>query len=366
MRILCVIDCLGSGGAQRQMVELALGFKEKGHEVVILTYFHSPFYNPILEQAGIRIECLHEANYLKRLYRIRQFIRKGSKWDVILSFLEAPNFICELAGFPFRTWKLVVGERSANPKILKSRRLKFYRWFHLLADHIVANSHTNMCMIKAINKFLSDSKCTVIYNIIDFNKWKPSTDYVPRKNGNLKIVVAASHQYLKNLNGLLEALALMSREEQNKMTIEWYGDSLIKPYVDNSIIEALKKIDQYKLENIISLKPATHDLPGIFQDADAVGLFSFYEGFPNTICEGAACGKPLICSTVSDIPILLSHENNLLCNPEEPISIKSALCHMINLSDAELIRIGSINEKIAKEKFNKEFVISSYLQLFEQ
>ena len=222
-----------------------------------------------------------------------------------------------------------------------------------------------MCMVKAINKFLSDSKCIVIYNIIDFNKWKPSINYVPRKNGKLKIVVAASHQYLKNLNGLLEALALMSSEEQNKLTIEWYGDSIVKPYIDNSIVEALKKIDQYNLKNIISLKPATHDLPGIIQNADAVGLFSFYEGFPNTICEGAACAKPLICSTVSDIPMLLSHEKNLLCNPEEPKSIKSALCHMINLSDAELLRIGSINEKIAKEKFDKEIVILSYLRLFE-
>ena len=35
MRILCVIDSLGSGGAQRQMVNLAVGFKSKGHQVVV-------------------------------------------------------------------------------------------------------------------------------------------------------------------------------------------------------------------------------------------------------------------------------------------------------------------------------------------
>lgn len=34
MKILCVIDSLGSGGAQRQLVSLAKGFKEKGNEVL--------------------------------------------------------------------------------------------------------------------------------------------------------------------------------------------------------------------------------------------------------------------------------------------------------------------------------------------
>ena len=38
MKILCVIDSLGSGGAQRQLVGLAIGFKERGHEVSFLVY----------------------------------------------------------------------------------------------------------------------------------------------------------------------------------------------------------------------------------------------------------------------------------------------------------------------------------------
>jgi len=363
VRILCVIDSLGSGGAQRQLVELATGFKEKGHDVVILTYNYFPFYNPIVEQAGVKIECLHEPNYFKRIFRIRWFIRKG-KWDIVLSFLETPNFLCELAGLPFRTWKLVVGERSADPKILSCGKLKLFRWFHLLADYVVANSEANMVIVRAVNIFLSDAKCRVIYNIVDFNKWKPSLDYIPGRNKKLKIVVVSSHQYLKNLNGLLEALSLMSIEEHNKIAIEWYGDSISAPYVDHSIVEAFEKIDRYKLGNIISLKPATHDISGIIQVADAVALFSFHEGLPNSVCEGMACAKPIICSTVSDIPILLSHDANLLFNPEEPQNIKRALCYMINLSNAELMRIGLINEMIAKEKFNKEVVVTSYLQLF--
>ena len=365
MRILCVIDCLGSGGAQRQLVELAMEFKDKGHEVVFLTYFYSPFYNPVLEQAGIIVECLHESNYFRRLFRMRRYIRRG-KYNVVLSFLETPGFICEFSGFPYRNWKLVVGERCSDPKILHSTKLILYRWFHLFSDYIVANSNVNMDMVKSINKLLPGSKCSVIHNIIDFRRWNPSKDYIPRKSGRIKLIVPASHIYRKNLNGLLDALALMSSEEQIKITIEWYGDSITEPYCDHSIVEAFEKINRYKLEHIISLKPATHNIDKIIQEADAVGLFSFAEGLPNAVCEGMACAKPIICSTVSDVPILLSHEVNLLCNPEEPQSIKRALCNLINMSDEELIRIGVTNENIAREQFDKELVISSYLQLFEK
>lgn len=42
MKILCVIDSLGSGGAQRQLVNLALAFKDK---VVIPPFIFRGDYN---------------------------------------------------------------------------------------------------------------------------------------------------------------------------------------------------------------------------------------------------------------------------------------------------------------------------------
>jgi hypothetical protein len=157
MKLLCVIDCLGPGGAQRQLVELALGIKENGNEVTFLTYHNNPFFNANIEKAGIIVISLNEPNYLKRFFRIRHYIRNGN-FDSVLSFLEGANFLCEFSGLPFRRWNLVVGERSANPKILKSLKLKIYRWFHLFADYIVANSNSNLQIICSVNPLLSKKK----------------------------------------------------------------------------------------------------------------------------------------------------------------------------------------------------------------
>lgn len=365
MKILCVIDSLGSGGAQRQLVELGLGFKENGHTVSFLVYYNIPFYNQILENAGIIIICIQEPNYIKRILKMRHFIRHG-KYDSVLSFLEGANFICEIAGIPFRKWKLVVGERSSNPEIVKSAKLRFYRWFHIFADYIVANSYSNLQLVRSVNFLLRESKCKVIYNIVDFDRWKSLDKYSRNKNDKLKIVVGANHTYPKNSIGLIDALALMKKEEQDKISIEWYGDRLTKPYFDNSIITSLEKIKTYGLESVISFYPVTTDILSKIRESDAVGLFSLYEGLPNIVCEGMACGKPVICSDVSDVPNLLSHERNLLCDPSNPESIKKAIIYLINLSDDQLIQIGSKNEKIAKEVFNRRENISYYLKLLNK
>lgn len=153
MKTLCVIDSLESGRAQRQLVNLAISFKDMGHEVSFLVYHSESFYSKELLLADIPIITVIEPSSLERIFRIRSIIRK-SQYDAILPFLESPNLICELASFPTKNWKLVMGERSADPKIKTSFKLRAYRIFHLIADAVVTNSYTNVDLVKQVNPLL--------------------------------------------------------------------------------------------------------------------------------------------------------------------------------------------------------------------
>jgi glycosyltransferase involved in cell wall biosynthesis len=364
MRILFVIDNLGSGGAQRQMVELAIGFHGKGLNVSFLVYHNLPFYQSILDTNDIPITYIQEPNHIRRLLKMRMFIRNG-KYNAVISFLEAPNFICEIAGFPYRKWKLIVGERSANPRILKSFKLKSYRWFHIFADFVVANSEANLKIVRTVNPLLKESKCKVIYNLLDSNIWKPSSDYIPLRNGKFKLLVIASHQYVKNLNGLIDALSLLDKDEKSRITIEWYGDRILGPFINNSFPEAMEKLALLNLQNVITFYPPTNDIIGKILKADAVGLFSFYEGLPNVVCEGMACAKPVVCSNISDVSKFLSYDANLLCDPADPHSIKNSLSYLINLSEDRILEIGQENKRISEKLFDKEKIVSDYLSLLK-
>jgi len=356
MKILCVIDYLRSGGAQRQLVNLAIGFKEKSHDVSFLVYHRDDFYEPILKENDIPIHEIIEPNYFKRLMKMRRYIREGN-FDAVLSFLEAANFICEIAGLPKRKWKLVVGERSANPKILKSVKHRTYRWFHLLADHVVANSHENIKMVRKINPFLSKKKCHVIYNMVDFEKWKPSEIYEPLNNNKFKIVVVASHRYLKNLNGLIEAVNMLSEEEKNKLQIDWYGENSH----DDSLQKAQNKIREFGLSRIFNFYQPILDIHKKVQEADAIGLFSFYEGLPNAICEAMASGKPVIASRVSDIPLLIDEQFTF--DPTNYESITKRISMILNMRKNEWEETGKKNQEKALRLFNKEDIINNYVSL---
>src|SRR5690554_156774 len=97
---------------------------------------------------------------------------------------------------------------------------------------------------------LSDKKLQVIYNLIDFEKWQPKPEnYIFRKNGKFNLIVVASHQYLKNLNGLVEAVNLLSDKEQSQLVVHWYGGERL----DSSKNEALEKIKQYDLIDVFYL-----------------------------------------------------------------------------------------------------------------
>ena len=46
MKVLCLIDGLGSGGAQRQLVGLASLLKKEGYDVLVVYYHGDHFFVP--------------------------------------------------------------------------------------------------------------------------------------------------------------------------------------------------------------------------------------------------------------------------------------------------------------------------------
>lgn len=360
MNILCVIDSLGSGGAQRQLVNLAVAFKAKGHDVELLVYHSDNFYYQYLIEHNINVIEVLEKNYIKRILKMRKTIRNGG-YDSVLSFLEAASFIAEISGFPSRKWNLTVGERSANPSILKSFKLKFYRWFHFFATNIVANSHENIKLVKKVNPLLNNEKLHVIYNLIDLEKWQPCKEnYIFKKNSKFNLTVVASHQYLKNLNGLVEAVKLLKESEKKQLIIHWYGGERL----DNSKTEAIQKIENYNLKANFEFHEPTIEIATKVNEADALGLFSFYEGLPNVVCEAMINSKAVISSDISDVGLFI--ENKFTFDPRKPIEIAEKIRNLLQLNENELGELGKSNRELAVKIFHKENIVNEYISIMSR
>lgn len=364
-KILFFIDDLGSGGAQRQMVELAIRIRAKGNDVEVLSYYGNNYYRELLEQSGISCKLVEEKRTFSRLFKIRREIRCGN-YKAVIAFLGVPVFIAELAGLPLHRWKMIAGERSANPVIARSLKSRFMRLFHFSADYVVSNSYANQELVKKVNPFLSSAKLNVIYNIVDLEKFRPAIDFQFMNDNKLKIVVPASYRRLKNLTGLIEAVNLLSAEEKNGLQFDWYGDKTPNNHPQFVLPKAEAMIEKYRLHKVITLHDVEPEIENIIRQADAIGLFSFFEGLPNTVCEGMACGKPVIASAVSDVPLLIEDQTGgVLCDPTDVSSIANALRYLLKCRPEQLRQMGQHNRAKAENIFDSNKIVEQYCRLIQ-
>lgn len=360
MKIVCLLDHLGFGGAQRQLSTLAVLWKQSGYDVEFVIYSEFTFFEQPLLDNNIAIVKLYEPSIIKRVLKIRKYLRRGNQ-DVVVSFLDTPNFLACLSKIGGAKWKLIISERSCLESNFLGLRNKIMKWFCRYADHIVCNSHKAMNMWNSFYPKYAD-KQQVIYNTV--NIAEPKSEYIPLKDGKMHLAVIANYRELKNTIGLIEAMIIMSKEELNNIYIDWYGN----PNADNTSIvhynKCLELIENNHLNPYIKLNTATSQIADRMYEADVIGLFSQCEGLPNAICEAMSLSKPIIMSEVSDFEVFITKNNGIMCKWDDISSIKNALVEMMNKDKTELLNLGKSSKQIADRFFNKEVIVKQWQLLF--
>lgn len=360
-RLLFLAADLCSGGAERQMVTVACLLKNKGHDVTVLCYDKADFYAAILSKAGIPIVWeLASNDYLKRIQKVRRFIRKG-KYDAVISFLQTCNFLNDISAVGGKEWKVITGERSAMESFFQTKKGKLFSWFQRYSDAIVCNSNNAKKLWVSHCPNLSD-KLRVIYNSVALGEIH--SEYIPLKDGKLHILVAATYQYLKNPVGLVEALNLMSDNEKALIKIDWYGRIRMGAGDDTQAYDDTKMlVEKYNLQNVIELHDDTKEIADLMNQADAVMLLSKFEGLPNAICEAMTIGKPIIMTRVSDYNVLVDELNGILCDWDNYESIKKAILFLVHKNKEELLQMGGESKRKAFTLFAAEEVTKRWENL---
>ena len=93
-----------------------------------------------------------------------------------------------------------------------------------------------------------------------------------------------------------------------------------------------------------------------------VGLFSSVEGLPNAICEAMKLGKPIIFSRVSDFDVLVCN-NGILCDGNNPESIRDALIKALSLSTSEMLEMGEKSRLLSEKLFGEDNIICKWESL---
>lgn len=360
-RILFISPSLAQGGAERQIVNVALNLKARGYDVEFLCYSNGDFYEELLLKAGVPIKwILH--NYTRRLIACTLYIHKR-KYDALVSFMPTPSFIACFAAMVFKRWRVITGERSSIIRQPKTTLERFSIWLRHYSDAIVCNSDNARRMWEDLFPQYIE-KLKTIYNTVE--QRRITVTYKPKKDDKLHICIAATVYAAKNPVGLINAFVLMNEQERQKIVIDWYGKEEAETGKREVYDETCRLIEEHKLKESIRLQPATKDIGNRMMEADCVALFSKYEGLPNAICEGMSLGKPIIMTRVSDYGVLVDEGmNGYLCDSDNPESIKEALLKMAIETPERLKEMGVCSKHKASELFSEERVIDQWQKLIE-
>lgn len=354
MRILLLIDGLGPGGAQRQIVGLAKLLKEKSCLVKVIYYHPIYFYRPYLDEHGVENEYIDGGtNNVKRIFLIANAIRKYQP-EAVISFLDKPNMItCLLKAIGMR-FRLITGERNTTQYLNKSEKLKF--WFLRKADVIVPNSYSQAKFIETHFPHLCHRVITIT-NFVDLDVFRPVLE--KREHQTLRIIGVGRVESQKNIGCLIKATKLVV-DQGYSIHVDWYGR------MTELIADYKKMLEDLALNAVFFFHEPTTAIHLKYQRADLFCLPSRYEGYPNVLCEAMACGLPVICSDVCDnAKIMEDGVNGYLFNPNHPHELASQIIKFAtNTSNAKEL-MGKRSRELAEQKFGKDVFLNKYLTLVQ-
>ncbi len=369
-RLLFVIDNLSTGGAQRQMVNLALGLTRQGHQVELFCYAPGDLLAAPLHQAGITVHWhLKRGRYAPDVLVALRKLMARERYDLVLSFLTTPNFYAIVASRLAlgRRVPVVVSERFCDLPEGPARTERMVRPFYRLADHVVTNSHHQRENLAQRHRFLQ-GRLSTIYNGYDLQAFAPAANHADGSSMDsepLRLLVIASVSPYKNGLCLIEALNLLRQRGTLLPHVTWIGQRLMAGNRLQYLQAMERKIDEYSLQPQWAWLDQRSDIADQLRSHDVLVHPSYGEGLPNVVCEALACGRPVIVSNTLDHARLVQHgQSGLLFDWRNPSDLAAKIEEMAQLKPGERDTMGARGRRFAEEHLSLDRFVGDYDRLF--
>ena len=301
MRILQFITSLRPGGAERLVTDLALHFKEEGHEVSVLLLdgTRTLFFDE-LEGAGIEVTALSKGFRSMRnpllLFRLVRFLRAGC-FDIVHTHNSSCQFLAAVASLFVRA-RLVTTEHNT------SNRRREWRWFKPLdrwmysrySKVICVGEETRSRLVAHLGPTVS-GKARVIGNGIDLKRFREAAPN-PEIAGEeaFKIMMVAAFRAQKDQETLIRAMSSLPDD------CRLFLVGGVELPEDEPNMERCRSIARYLgVDSRVRFLGKRGDVPSLLAASDVVVLSTHYEGMSLSVIEGMASGKPFLASDVSGV-----------------------------------------------------------------
>lgn len=373
-RVLYVIDSLGPGGAQRQLVTLVRAV-DRSTLVPEVAYYHPiHHFRGELETGGVRIHDLGPAGGRdpRVVVRLARLLAR-ERFDLAHAFLNTPGVLVRLAAVCAPDTRLVLSERGGG--FGRSHvRLALDGALSRRADAMIVNASTIAKEVVSLVPAWKD-RVHIVPNGIE---WSEPTDadvaagaaFRARSLGDAEFLLAAVGRVEREKapDVLIDALARLPGHALDRLRVVWVG-----PRIDKSLARTVDAmLAAAGLGDRVSFLPETRDTRSVYLAADAVVTPSRWEGLPNVVLESLAHGTPVIATDVGDTALLIDAGRGggtaagRLVPPEDPAALSRAIEEFLDMPGEERSAMGAGGAEHVLREYSAEKLASRTLAVYEQ
>ncbi len=369
LRILYIIDGLGSGGAQRQLVTLIRAADREIIAPEVAYYRDRTHFVPELIAEGVPVHPLVAGGGRdpRTLARIARLIREND-YDLIHTYLARPGILARLATFA-----------GGPPVVLSERSVSLGRtaWVRITENLMAGRAAGMIVNAEAIREHVEDAapawrgRITLVPNGVDVEEPTGAElegaaqfrrENLRDENGLLFVTVARLAD-AKDPHMLLDALAALPDELRQRLSIVWVGSCR-----DAAFGESVKRrAAKLGLGETIRFLDPVRDVRPLYLAADAALLTSAWEGFPNAVLEALSLGRPVIATGVGDVRALVKHgETGLLAEPGDPALFAGRMEAFAGMDEDARAAMGARGRALVQAEYSSDALFERTLAVYRR
>lgn len=364
MKILYVITGLGSGGAERVVVDLADKMFERGYQVKIALLKGPIIVRPRNSDIEIVNLGLDSIKKIKFSYNNYNLLIQNYKPDIVHAHMVHANIFARISRIFAPIPKLICTAHSNNEG--GRGRMLAYRLTHHMSDlttNVSLSASQNFINLGAVPK----NGIRTIYNGINLDRFKKCkiTDNILRSSlglsdGDLMLLAVGRLHEAKDYPNLFNAFKILLNNRQNKRKMHLFvvGDGELRKTLEQELIES-------KLTRQIHFLGHRTDIPQLMSAADLFILSSKYEGFGLVVAEAMACETFVVATDCGGVKEVMGGFGTLVPKGNSKL-LAEGIDKSISLSVDEIKRnnIGAL--EFIKKNLALNSIVEQWINLYEE
>jgi len=366
-KVLFLIPNLQQGGAERQILELATRLPERFLPVFCLfnDTIHYPEYLPAGEPRHVLgVNKMNRAAFGRLVEVIR-----SEQPQILQTYRDKTNFWGRLAA---RRAPVPIVVTSVRNRAIAPLHLLTERWLTRQTDRVLTNSEGVRRELIHLAR-VPPEKIQIIHNFIDVTRFRPPTPE-ERSAARARWKVAP-HETILLCPGRIAfqkhqlGLALALRLAQERGGLPGGARLMLAGRKRDRLYAGLLEpwLSLLGVRDRVTYLGAVSDMLSLYHAADILVMPSLYEGLPNAVLEGHACGLPAVVSHAANIDrLVLDGETGFEAPTFRPDLLADALGRMLALPVAARREMGALGRSHLVEQFGVERIHDEVVALYDR